>query len=1332
MALASLFASAATITESSLKQARDIAVSVQPGGEADVYVSDAATGTIYHYHAASGQPIASIPFSDFTPLVLAGTRLPVRAGALAVSSNNLYIADRESNVVFAADLATGTVSEFFRPPAPGEIISLAISDTGLLAVGQKSAARVLLIDTTLRERKSLELWVNISEPSRLLFYGPDLLVFAPDPQGRLVRIRPRTKSDDKSGAPSDLIPEGCGMSSGGHVRCGFTTLIVVGNRRTKPGDFAIIGDHLLFADGISLTAGDLTPPFIATHTTILLQRRDLPAEKIDALNPPVRLAAQRDFCFLADSTNRVVKGWQLKSAKLYFTWPRDEANAAIADFYSWLDGKGILPFRQYTAPQAPNDSFTSLGDSLIKEKIFLPLPYDPARPYPLISPDKKTKLQSALESMSTWFCRRNEWDCAVFQTRTGADVLTRKIGTGQGLLLPDFYIKSERSISEVLLGNRSVRSILDERFPNTRFPSEYLMRINPAFLNTLEYELTRRSYVMTFEPRAGDANLLLPGTLIKVAGLNEQQMPQGTCAAPADAVKVSARPPSNFPKLLTLHTPSDDVLPRASDTATASQSGSKWKELKIKRVEISFDGLQEMALSSRAALPCALDADSGAYFIPTVLQAGGARYRLIKENGLPLSPAESQKLIEALHLSGQADQDGDWSIVVTQPFTVGYRASNPGSIKPMSAAAQDAEEANAPKSSQRGLAPRALEPYLVKKGGAQDVFALTQGKMVLPIPRWLLDMLVDASLVDGEASPLRSFAQANEDKMSLAVKPAAAFPGEKGLPSPIPNSAVGQSAQSAVAADLDAVEKNRKDLLGSLHRTPAQVDAGAVLPDINIGLFEKRQSVYFWHPDFEWPNQAEPLESDGDVDDGQGSGDATAVGSNPEGVAGESTGNQRGVRWDYVWRQPPPKEQALKSLRPGDDVPVCSNKFNPDNESLYRLEAAEKNNSERSVKDAFSKTTDHGTFVVDLMASTYNKVPGVSPGLGIFLYDLDESGFSCPYDKFMKAAMNNRVYVFNISQEFACSSTGQNVPSYCLLKNWIAESIDDFGNLPPYYNLLLVVAAGNDGTNLNTPGARVPVPVAWAKEIPNVLVVGAVKVDGSLPYLDDGKTQPAYNSGILYVDLLAPGIDLYGATTDNAYALSSGTSFAAPLVSAVAAELYNSMGDTSSVKVKARLIYTSDWNEDYLKWSRGGMLNAGRALSSNVTLFELENEGLVQATWFELDDIEIKNKEAKAFHVDRNLVAGGRETPDNKANIPSEIPFKKVLRLERLGRTSGLYRIYYLDGANNMQILMNVKLGGGGKLRYQTSQGQKEKPIKYSQIVNYVIAAKNVSPKIKL
>ena len=1333
-ALVSTFAVAATITDHGLEQARDIAVSVKPGGEADVYVSDDAAGGIYHYRAAAGLPTASVPFSDFTPVVLTGTSVPRRPGALAVSGNNLYIADRESNVVFVADLATGTTSEFFRPSATGEIISLAVSDGGLLAVGQQSPAKVLLIDTTAQEHKPLELMFNISALSRLLFDGQDLLACAPDPQGRLIRIRPRAKPGDASGSPSDSIPEGCGMSFGGNIICGFTTPIVVGNRRARQGDFAIIGDHLLFADGASLLAADLTATFVATRTTILIQRHDLPTVKNDALKTPVRLAARGDVCFLADSTRRVVDGWQLKSVKMYFTWPREEANATILNFYSWLDAKGLVPFREYTAQQTQDNSFTSLGASLVNEGILLPLPYDPAQPSPLISQEKKSKLQSALEGLSTWFCKRNQWDCAALQARTGADLLTKKVGTGQGLLLPDFYVKSERSIGEVLLSGRSVKSILDERFPGTSFPSEYLMRINPTFLNTLEYELTRRAYVMTVDSVVGDTNLLLPGTLIRVTGSTEQQLP-GTCAAPPDPVKVSSRPPSNFPKLLTLRMPSDDVLPRAANAEATSQSRSKLEEFKITRVEVSFDGLQEVGLNSQAVLPCApAPADSGVYFIPSVLQAAGAHYRLIKENGLPLSPTESQKLIETLHLAGQVDPVGDWSIVVKQPFTVGYRASNPESIKPVPAAAQNDEDDNATKSSKssrRVLPLKALEPYLVKKGGAQDMFALTQGKVLLPVPRWRLDMLVDVNLVDGDASPLRAFAGNNEDNLSLIVKSASASSGERGVPASIPNSAAGGSAPRAVAADLNTVAENRKLLLESFHRPPAQIDAGAVLPDINIGLFEKRESISFWHPDFEWPNHADPLESDGDVGDGQDSGSATPEG----GAGGESAGNNTDIRWDYVWRQPPPIGQNLKTLKPGDDVPVCSNQFNPDIENLYRLEAAEKNISERSVKDTFSKTNDHGTFVVDLMASTYNKVPGVSPGLGIFLYDTNETGFSCSFDKFMKAAMNNRVYVFNISQEFACPSDGKNNPSYCLLKDWIADSISikDFGNLPPYYNLLLVTAAGNDHINLNTPGATVPIPVAWTQEIPNVLVVGAVKLDGSLPFLDNDKTQPAYNSGMLYVDLLAPGVDLYGATADNAYALSSGTSFAAPLVSAVAAELYNSMGETSSDKVKATLIYTSDWNNDYLKWSRGGMLNATRALASSVSLFELDTLGLVRATDFKPngDNIGIINKEGKGFIVDRNLVKGGRETPDNKTSIPSSIPFVKVLRLERLGNTSSLYRIYYLDDASNMKILMNVKLDGWGRLKYQ-NQGEKIITIKYSQIVNYVIQWKKVQTKIKL
>ena len=98
--------------------------------------------------------------------------------------------------------------------------------------------------------------------------------------------------------------------------------------------------------------------------------------------------------------------------------------------------------------------------------------------------------------------------------------------------------------------------------------------------------------------------------------------------------------------------------------------------------------------------------------------------------------------------------------------------------------------------------------------------------------------------------------------------------------------------------------------------------------------------------------------------------------------------------------------------------------------------------------------------------------------------------------------------------------------------------------------VLLVHAAGNDGhdndTERNFPASR----YLSGQDVPNLITVGASSRLNS-PEL------PAEfsNYGKQTVDLFAPGVDIYSATSANKYATYSGTSMAGPVVAGVAAVL---------------------------------------------------------------------------------------------------------------------------------------------------------------------------------
>ena len=91
---------------------------------------------------------------------------------------------------------------------------------------------------------------------------------------------------------------------------------------------------------------------------------------------------------------------------------------------------------------------------------------------------------------------------------------------------------------------------------------------------------------------------------------------------------------------------------------------------------------------------------------------------------------------------------------------------------------------------------------------------------------------------------------------------------------------------------------------------------------------------------------------------------------------------------------------------------------------------------------------------------------------------------------------------------------------------------------------MIVAAAGNDGS-------QSPIYPAYYE---NCIAVGATKQDDTLA--------PLSNYGD-WVDVFAPGLYIYSTLLDDRYGLRSGTSFATPFVSGLAALLFDVVSDTN-------------------------------------------------------------------------------------------------------------------------------------------------------------------------
>jgi len=123
---------------------------------------------------------------------------------------------------------------------------------------------------------------------------------------------------------------------------------------------------------------------------------------------------------------------------------------------------------------------------------------------------------------------------------------------------------------------------------------------------------------------------------------------------------------------------------------------------------------------------------------------------------------------------------------------------------------------------------------------------------------------------------------------------------------------------------------------------------------------------------------------------------------------------------------------------------------------------------------------------------------------------------------------------------------------------------------------VVVVAAAGNGHQDNNP--RPFDPPSYPAAYPGVLGVGAIG--------EDGARLPQSNVGS-YVDVVAPGKDVLVASPGAGHTVESGTSFAAPFVSATAALLRQARPNATAREVVNRIMATAAPSRGGLGYGRG-------------------------------------------------------------------------------------------------------------------------------------------------
>ena len=137
--------------------------------------------------------------------------------------------------------------------------------------------------------------------------------------------------------------------------------------------------------------------------------------------------------------------------------------------------------------------------------------------------------------------------------------------------------------------------------------------------------------------------------------------------------------------------------------------------------------------------------------------------------------------------------------------------------------------------------------------------------------------------------------------------------------------------------------------------------------------------------------------------------------------------------------------------------------------------------------------------------------------------------------------------------------------------------------------MLFVVSAGNSGVLGVNIDKKPLYPAAF--DLPNVITVANLAYNGELNWHSD--------YGPNCVDLAAPGTCIYTTTLGNKYTFATGTSLAAPMVTATAALLYAYDDSLSAAEVK-QIIMDSVDKRDALqgKVKSGGSLNAAKVVDT--------------------------------------------------------------------------------------------------------------------------------------
>ncbi|MBO5352424.1 MAG: S8 family serine peptidase [Lachnospiraceae bacterium] len=244
---------------------------------------------------------------------------------------------------------------------------------------------------------------------------------------------------------------------------------------------------------------------------------------------------------------------------------------------------------------------------------------------------------------------------------------------------------------------------------------------------------------------------------------------------------------------------------------------------------------------------------------------------------------------------------------------------------------------------------------------------------------------------------------------------------------------------------------------------------------------------------------------------------------------------------------------------------------------------------------------NHGTHIAGILAATANNsigIAGAASNINIRIMSLKIHGGTSS-----SGSVTNAIKAIRYAEEMGadiCNLSWGTLNYNEALEIAIRES-----------SMLFVTAAGNNGINNNS------TPVFPASlRLDNLISVAYIDADGIL--------DPASNYGVSTVDIAAPGYDIY-STLVGSYGYSSGSSMAAPYVTALAAMVYAYQDYVYPAQVKEMIINTMQ----PLSTLDGYLIHPGipdaAALIDSLSLLQADTSApfLILDSFFQKDVIRI-------------------------------------------------------------------------------------------------------------